>query len=254
MTEKYGTPYIGGEFCTDRMKTTPYKKYCGDTFGKGNYTTWLGMRFDEPKRLVGDNVLYKKPIYKQLISQGFDKADISELFCKASEDLSVLDGEYDYLDLETKELLINKINLHHKIKFRFLAQISEIDKAEILKWWAKQSFDLGIEEHLGNCVFCIKKSVNKVALATKDERFDAIRFYYMLSRKDVRILKTRTANHLMMYRGNNTLMQIINSYQDIPRSDIAKTLRSSKQFDSGSCSESCEVFNDDQLDMFKEEA
>ena len=28
MMRKYGVPYIGGMFCTDRLKTTPFKKYC----------------------------------------------------------------------------------------------------------------------------------------------------------------------------------------------------------------------------------
>ena len=51
MLEKYGTPYIGGQFCTDRLKVTPYKKYCDEHFGKNNYRTWIGIRADEPKRL-----------------------------------------------------------------------------------------------------------------------------------------------------------------------------------------------------------
>jgi len=194
MTKKYGTPYVGGgEFCTDRMKTTPYKKYCDDTFGKDNYITWIGMRADEPKRL-------KK-----------------------------------------------------KKNIKYLAEISDFEKDDILKWWGEQNFDLEIEEHLGNCVFCIKKSINKIALATKDERFDAIKFYTMLNRNDVRVLKTRTAPSAMMYRGKNTLMQIISFYQDIPRDVIAATLRKSKRYESGSCSESCEVFNNYQMDIFKEE-
>ncbi|EPI6933650.1 phosphoadenosine phosphosulfate reductase family protein, partial [Escherichia coli] len=37
MVKKYGTPYIGGAFCTDRLKLTPFTKYCDDHFGQGNY-------------------------------------------------------------------------------------------------------------------------------------------------------------------------------------------------------------------------
>lgn len=51
MVKKYGTPYIGGAFCTDRLKLTPFTKYCDDHFGRGNYITWLGIRADEPRRL-----------------------------------------------------------------------------------------------------------------------------------------------------------------------------------------------------------
>ncbi len=34
------------------MKTEPHDKWCDDKFGKGNYTTWLGIRADEPQRLT----------------------------------------------------------------------------------------------------------------------------------------------------------------------------------------------------------
>ena len=50
MLSKYGVPYIGGMFCTDRMKVKPFTKYCNDTYGKKNYETWLGIRADEPVR------------------------------------------------------------------------------------------------------------------------------------------------------------------------------------------------------------
>ena len=30
-------------------------------------------------------------------------------------------------------------------------------------------FDLKIPEHLGNCVFALKKGINKIALAARDE-------------------------------------------------------------------------------------
>lgn len=51
MMTKYGAPYIGGMFCTDRMKLQPFKKYCDEKYGKKNYETILGIRADEPKRL-----------------------------------------------------------------------------------------------------------------------------------------------------------------------------------------------------------
>lgn len=76
MMAKYGVPYTGGMFCTDRMKLQPYKKYCESVYGKNNknnnsYETWLGIRFDEPKRLVGHNPAKpekQKPLIKRLLS------------------------------------------------------------------------------------------------------------------------------------------------------------------------------------------
>ena len=34
MVKKYGTPYIGGAFCTDRLKLIPFTKYCDNHFGR----------------------------------------------------------------------------------------------------------------------------------------------------------------------------------------------------------------------------
>ena len=194
MLKKYGTPYNpSGGFCTDRMKTTPYKKYCDDVFGKSNYISWLGIRIDEPKRLKE--------------KEGFD----------------------------------------------YLASISDFEKDDILEWWGRQSFDLGIPEHLGNCVFCIKKGANKVALAAKDEPELADEFMSILESTSVRVVECRESPSLEMYRGRLSLRQTIAVYEEEDRDELFRSLRSSKRFDSGSCSESCEVFNDDfQLDLFKE--
>lgn len=84
MVKKYGTPYVGGAFCTDRLKLVPFTKYCDDHFGRGNYTTWIGIRADEPKRL--------KP----------------------------------------------------KPGIRYLAELSDFEKEDILAWWKQQPFDLQI--------------------------------------------------------------------------------------------------------------
>lgn len=176
MLQKYGHPYVGGAFCTDRMKTTPFTKYCEEHFGKGNYMTWLGIRTDEPKRL--------RP----------------------------------------------------REGFAYLANISDFEKQDILDWWEDQPFDLGIQEHLGNCVFCIKKSLQKVALATKDEPELAKQFVQMLDEND-------TKEDRVMYRNNNSLSQVIALFGDTERDELASRMRSMRQYDTGSCSESCEAFS-----------
>jgi hypothetical protein len=52
-----------------------------------------------------------------------------------------------------------------------------ITKAEIRHWWANQEFDLEVDEHLGNCVTCWKKSLRKLMTIAKQEpeRFDFFR-------------------------------------------------------------------------------
>lgn len=180
MLRKYGHPYVGGAFCTDRMKTTPFKKYCEEKYGRGNFMTWLGIRADEPRRL------------------------------------------------------------NQKPGIKFLAEICSFGKQDVIDWWSKQPFDLGIPEHLGNCVFCIKKSVKKVALATKDEPELANQFVDMLYGE----LWNRKGQPIM-YRGNNSLKMIIDTYDGMGRNTLAETMRSVTDLDvdadSSLCSDSCEV-------------
>jgi len=183
MLSKYGHPYVGGAFCTDRMKTVPFIKYCDEHFGRGNYTTWLGMRIDEPKRIS------PKP------------------------------------------------------GIRYLAEISDYEKQDVIEWWQEQPFDLEIQEHLGNCVFCIKKSLQKVALATKDEPVLAEQFIQTLQDFDIKPDK-------VMYRSNTTLQQVIALFSDTGRDELASRMKSMRQYDSGSCSESCEAFSGQMIRFF----
>lgn len=185
MLAKYGAPAYDMAYCTARMKTEPFKKYCEDVFGKGNYKTWLGIRADEPKRL--------KP----------------------------------------------------REGFHFLAEISDLVKDEILDWWETQPFDLAITEHLGNCVFCIKKGLNKVALAAKDEPEMAVKWIHVTEGANVRT-EGRKHNHQRMYRGRLHMSDVLDQYKDHDRDEMYKSLRSSKRYESGSCSESCEAFADEE--------
>lgn len=178
MLRKYGHPYVGGAFCTDRMKTVPFTKYCDEKYGKGNYERWLGIREDEPNRLGN-----RGP------------------------------------------------------GFHYLADISDFDKQDVIDWWSVQEFDLGIQEHLGNCVFCIKKSLQKVALATKDEPELAAEFWQMIQDEDKKDDK-------VMYRSGNSLGEVISLFSDISRDELASRMTSMRQYDTGSCSESCEAFSE----------
>lgn len=188
MLKKYGTPYNpGGAFCTDRMKLVPYTKYCDEHFGKKNYTTWLGMRDDEPTRI--------KP------KEGFD----------------------------------------------YLATLSDFDKDDVLEWWSEQPFDLNLPEHLGNCVFCIKKGVTKVALAAKDEPLMYDQFAQILESPDTRVVEQRKSPSLEMYRGRTSLRQVVANHADIDRDELFNSLRSSKRLGAGCGSQSCEIFSEDGL-------
>lgn len=182
MMKKYGIPYIGGMFCTDRMKLQPFTKYCNDKYGRGNYETWLGIRVDEPSRLT------------------------------------------------------EKKGIH------YLAEISDFDKQDILNWWAEQDFDLEIDEWLGNCVFCPKKSNLKLAAAQRDEPEIYLNFLSAIYHPDVRC-DDKTGHWSKMYRGSQSLESLIATFDGSTGQEIKARLRGTKSTSTGSCSESCEVFS-----------
>lgn len=124
---------------------------------------------------------------------------------------------------------------------KYLAYISDFTKQDILAWWENQEFNLDLEEHLGNCVFCIKKGANKLALAAKDEPEMAVKFINMIKSDDVHRRETRSMEPEIMYRSHQSLESIIESYDDVPRDYLAMQIQKGRSFDTGSCSESCEA-------------
>lgn len=182
MIAKYGVPYIGGMFCTDRMKLVPFKKYCDEKYVKGNYETWLGIRSDEPKRLSP-----KKGI-------------------------------------------------------RYLAEISDVEKQDVIDFWKDMTFDLEIDEWNGNCVFCPKKSNLKLAAAQRDNPELYLEWLDMMNSNSVRV-DNKTGHWSQMYRGKKSLEQVVAMFDCSTGDEIKSRIRGAKMTDTGSCSESCEVFS-----------
>jgi hypothetical protein len=182
---KHGTPCFKAPDCTKLLKNQPFSKFCNETFGRGNYITWLGIRADEKRRL--------KP----------------------------RDG------------------------VKYLAEIDWITKPEVVAWWSRQSFDLNIPEWLGNCVFCVKKDIKKVALAQKQEPELAISWMDTFSSDGVRQMKNE--NPQEMYRMNLTLPKIIEMYERDSEEDLSSLVKYQRVCGSR-CEQSCE------LDLFEEDA
>lgn len=130
--------------------------------------------------------------------------------------------------------------LKERENFRYLAELSDFEKQDVLDWWSEQVFDLGIPEWLGNCLFCVKKSLKKVALAAIDESREATKFQRVITSPKVRV-KDPVLDPLM-YRGGYSFIRIRAGYPKKTRAAILASLRGGHEMDSGSCSESCEVF------------
>ncbi|MGL5153600.1 MAG: phosphoadenosine phosphosulfate reductase family protein [Aeromonas veronii] len=243
MIKKYGVPYFGGAFCTDRMKLGPFTKYCNEHFGKGNYETWLGIRADEPSRFLGA-VLYKlisgmaifdyyeyQCIHQSIVNYGASSIKwwIPELNGKNKKHADVF-------------IAARKLESKTKSMVRYLAEISNLDKGDIVDWWEEQDFDLGIGEWLGNCVFCMKKSDLKLTAAQRDEPASYIDFIECINSDDVRIGE-KAGSVSSMYRRKRSLEQVIATFDGSTGDEIKSRIRGGKMIESGSCSESCEVFN-----------
>lgn len=161
------------------------------------------------------------------------KLEPFERYCKENYP----DGYHSWLGIRADE----PRRLKPRDGVSYLADISDFDKQDILDWWREQPFDLDIPEHLGNCVFCIKKGINKIALAARDEPEMAVQFRDVITSDTVRVVERRQQENKIMYRGNNSLDSIIAMFSDQSRDDIAATICGTGGYDSGSCSESCEA-------------
>ena len=229
MISKYGVPYIGGMFCTDRMKLKPFKKYCDDTYGKNNYETWLGIRADELPRVFGAK------LYKKMLELGYENERLASMY---SMDIESLSNE---LVQPHEDDIFHGILKRRGTGLRYMAEISDFDKQDVLNYWSKMSFDLHLDEWSGNCEFCPKKSNLKLAASQRDSPESYINFVKMLHGKAVRI-DGNTGERKKMYRGKQSLESLIAKFDGSTGEEIKSRIRGSKMIDTNSCSESCEVF------------
>jgi len=239
---KYGVPYIGGMMCTDRMKLGPYVKYCNDKYGKGNYETWLGIRIDEPSRILGDK-LYR------VLNANFD-LDYSDLICIYEsikhDGPSSLRGWFSHIPAEIHNKLFKYARLlHEKMKksnIMYMAEICDYEKEDVIDWWEEQDFTLEISEHEGNCVFCPKKSDLKLAAAQRDNPDLYIDWIEAINSESVRTGKG-TGSVNSMYRGKQSIQNVIAKFDGSTGKEIKARIQGARMYDTGSCSSSCEVFS-----------
>lgn len=96
----------------------------------------------------------------------------------------------------------------HRIgKYTYPLSEMNIDKAFINNWWSKQSFDLELLEHQGNCDFCFLKSKRKRVQLLK-EGLDVEWWNQM------EIKYGRDHQPMFDYRNNLTIEQLIKINQD----------------------------------------
>lgn len=166
------------------------------------------------------------------------KVDVSERYLNAKYGKG---GHITWIGVRADEpKRLTKVGANPQI--RYLAEISDFEKQDILDWWAPKPFDLAIPEWLGNCVFCFKKSDLKLAAAAHDEPELLAQWEAMLAGAKHRPDQNRGLFDI--YRQKRTIRQIIGLFDGSTGDEIKARIRSTKALDTGSCSESCEVYGD----------
>lgn len=118
-----------------------------------------------------------------------------------------------------------------------------VDKQDVFDFWGEMPFDLDLPEHLGNCVDCHKKSFNKLFKVARD--MGEKEFYhsaYLDSQYsevkaqeiDGRIIPRKR------FRGYTDTKQLIQMFRD------SEFNPANHDDESGSCSESCNGFDDNE--------
>ena len=125
-----------------------------------------------------------------------------------------------------------------------------VDKTMVLDWWGNQAFDLDLPEHLGNCVWCWKKSDRKLLTIAKDTP-EFFELPMKMEKKYHTWESKRTGNVIkdaVFFRNHRSAKDIIAASQEpfIPWTPTAAQqqmgLFSLDEMDiSNGCSESCEV-------------
>jgi hypothetical protein len=134
-----------------------------------------------------------------------------------------------------------KRRLKDKKGFKYLAEVSNMEKSDIIQWWSEQEFNLELDQHLGNCIFCVKKNVNYIGLAQKDEPELFHEWSEMIASARQRTEYDKNA----IYRGKVTPSGIIEMYKDFTYQEMKQQLRMYK--DKTVCSDSCEAY---QMELF----
>ena len=126
----------------------------------------------------------------------------------------------------------------------------DIDKEDVLDWWEEQDFDLEIPEHMGNCVWCWKKSYIKLATVMKEkpEAFDFPERMEKLHGQTGNIAKKVLNNGVLKGQNSIKFFRGFRTVQDIrAMAEEGTDFFIDKHYArlSGGCSESCEPFHGD---------
>ena len=138
----------------------------------------------------------------------------------------------------------DRINPNHvKAKLIYpLVTMHPTTENDIMHWWSRQDFNLGIHQFEGNCTWCWKKSFRKLATIAKDnpEHFD----FPARMEKLYHDAGPNGRNGQVFFRKMKSTQDVLDMANDtIPFNPSPVTQPDMFWDETGGCSESCEVFS-----------
>jgi 3'-phosphoadenosine 5'-phosphosulfate sulfotransferase (PAPS reductase)/FAD synthetase len=235
---KYGLFTQRSAWCTTRMKEETQRKYLDPIWGRGGYYTFLGIRADEPARLVGSNPVDREnSCYHLLAGHGYTDLEITDIFRRVTINPQLIANLS--APERARELLQRRVNAVIDNKLIYLGEVSDATEDDVIDMFTGLDYDLDLPKHLGNCVFCVKKSINKIALACRDEPEYLAEWQMAIWQGSDRLNKGSVPEKGTMYRGKNSIESVIALFRDVD----TETLRGrTKHAGASACEDSCEAF------------
>lgn len=193
--------------------------------------------------------LKENPILSYMLSIGEDVG-----FTKGGEFISATYETWIGIRADEPKRLGGNMNGKQKKVFPLAGHLLHCDKQDVLDFWEDMPFDLDLPEHLGNCIDCHKKSFKKLKLVHNETSGEAFEFTQELDNKysmvKAQVLDDGEIKERKRFRGYRNTSELIKMFSEM------EVNTKDYGHESGSCSESCEAFMNDnkaeeQLDLFK---
>lgn len=214
VVEQYGLPNKTFKHCTRELKEVPVMAYMES---------------------IGETIGHIK-------SKEFISATYESWIGIRQDETKRLGGRMDGKQFKVHPLADEQVRDGFSFDFR-------VDKEDVILYWEDMPFDLNLDEHLGNCKDCHKKSNNKLFKVMRDEGIEVFSHSLEMDEKYSSVRAEVIDGEIKerkRYRGYNNTKQLIEMFS------VSEFNPKNYDDESGGCSESCNGFEDnepEQLDF-----